>query len=251
MLDEFPALGRLDFFESALAFMAGYGIRAYLIAQSLNQIEKAYGPNNSILDNCHVRIAFATNDERTAKRVSDALGTTTELRSQKNYTGHRLAPWLSHLMVSRQETQRALITPGEVMQLSASDEIIMVSGAPPVLARKLCYFKDANFTKRVLSPAPVEWSGQACDAEWTSIVAAPPFQEPEAKKDIGQPDSVSLKRTREPEYTNDDTREKCVREPSADANIDDEIDPTSDQNLETVRRAVAADRGDPDVLPGF
>ena len=67
MLDEFPALGRLDFFESALAFMAGYGIRAYLIAQSLNQIEKAYGPNNAILDNCHVRIAFATNDERTAK----------------------------------------------------------------------------------------------------------------------------------------------------------------------------------------
>ena len=34
MLDEFPALGRLDFFETALAFMAGYGIRAFLIAQS-------------------------------------------------------------------------------------------------------------------------------------------------------------------------------------------------------------------------
>lgn len=25
MLDEFPALGRLDFFETSLAFMAGYG----------------------------------------------------------------------------------------------------------------------------------------------------------------------------------------------------------------------------------
>ncbi|TGV74456.1 conjugal transfer protein TraG, partial [Mesorhizobium sp. M00.F.Ca.ET.158.01.1.1] len=35
MLDEFPALGRLDFFESALAFMAGYGLKAFLIAQSL------------------------------------------------------------------------------------------------------------------------------------------------------------------------------------------------------------------------
>ena len=80
MLDEFPALGRLEFFESALAFMAGYGLRAFLITQSLNQIEKAYGPNNSILDNCHVRVAFATNDERTAKRISDALGTTTEMR---------------------------------------------------------------------------------------------------------------------------------------------------------------------------
>ena len=36
MLDEFPALGRLDFFEQGLAFMAGYGLRAILIAQSLN-----------------------------------------------------------------------------------------------------------------------------------------------------------------------------------------------------------------------
>jgi type IV secretion system protein VirD4 len=39
MLDEFPALGRLDFFETSLAFLAGYGVRAFLIAQSLNQIE--------------------------------------------------------------------------------------------------------------------------------------------------------------------------------------------------------------------
>ena len=63
MLDEFPALGRLDFFETSLAFLAGYGVRAFLIAQSLNQIEKAYGEHNAILDNCHVRVAFATNDE--------------------------------------------------------------------------------------------------------------------------------------------------------------------------------------------
>lgn len=113
MLDEFPALGRLDFFESALAFMAGYGLKSFLIAQSLNQIEKAYGQNNAILDNCHVRVSFATNDERTAKRVSDAVGTATEMRAMKNYAGHRLSPWLGHLMVSRQETARALLTPGE------------------------------------------------------------------------------------------------------------------------------------------
>ena len=63
--------------------MAGYGLKSFLIAQSLNQIEKAYGPNNAILDNCHVRVAFATNDERTARRVSDALGTATELRAHE------------------------------------------------------------------------------------------------------------------------------------------------------------------------
>lgn len=152
MLDEFPALGRLDFFESALAFMAGYGLRAFLIAQSLNQIEKAYGPNNSILDNCHVRVAFASNDERTAKRISDALGTKTEMRAMRNYAGHRLAPWLSHVMVSRQETARQLLTPGEVMQLPADDELVLVSGLPPIRAKKLKYYEDENFTTRVTEP---------------------------------------------------------------------------------------------------
>ena len=156
MLDEFPALGRLDFFELALAFMAGYGLKSFLIAQSLNQIEKAYGPNNAILDNCHVRVSFATNDERTAKRVSDALGTATELRAMKNYAGHRLSPWLGHLMVSRQETARPLLTPGEVMQLPPTDEIVLVSGLPPIRAKKARYYEDGRLTARILAPPQVE-----------------------------------------------------------------------------------------------
>jgi type IV secretion system protein VirD4 len=152
MLDEFPALGRLDFFESALAFMAGYGLKSFLIAQSLNQIEKAYGPNNAILDNCHVRVAFATNDERTARRISDALGTATELRAMKNYAGSRLSPWLGHLMVSRQETARPLLTPGEVMQLPPSDELVLVSGIPPIRAHKARYYEDVRLKSRILPP---------------------------------------------------------------------------------------------------
>jgi type IV secretion system protein VirD4 len=170
MLDEFPALGRLDFFESALAFMAGYGLKSFLIAQSLNQIEKAYGPNNSILDNCHVRVCFATNDERTARRVSDALGMATELRAMKNYAGHRLSPWLGHLMVSRQETARPLLTPGEVMQLPPDDELVLISGCSPIRAKKARYFEDERFRERVIPPAKLgsiagagdrqnDWSG--------------------------------------------------------------------------------------------
>jgi type IV secretion system protein VirD4 len=162
MLDEFAALGRLDFFESALAYMAAYRLRAYLIAQSLNQIEKAYGANNSILDNCHVRVVFSSNDERTAKRVSDSLGTSTELRAQRNYAGHRLAPWLGHLMVSRQETARPLRTPGEIMQLPPDDEIVMASGMPPIQAKKLRYYEDGNFTRRVF-PAPMLHANRYAD----------------------------------------------------------------------------------------
>lgn len=156
MLDEFPALGRLDFFESALAFMAGYGLKAFLIAQSLNQIERAYGANNSILDNCHVRVAFATNDERTAKRVSESLGTATEQRSMKNYAGHRLSPWLGHLMISRSETSRPLLTQGEILQLPETDEIVMLSGAPPVRAKKARYYADPRLQARIQKPPLLE-----------------------------------------------------------------------------------------------
>ena len=176
MLDEFPALGRLDFFESALAFMAGYSIKGFLIAQSLNQIERAYGQNNSILDNCHVRVSFAANDERTAKRVSDALGTATEMRDSTNYAGHRLSPWLGHLMVSRQETARPLMTPGEIMQLPPTDEIVMVAGTPPIRASKARYFEDRRLQERILTPPDLAALASAANPsasdDWSARIVA-------------------------------------------------------------------------------
>ena len=177
MLDEFPALGRLDFFESALAFMAGYGLKAFLIAQSLNQIEKAYGANNSILDNCHVRVSFATNDERTAKRVSDALGTATEMKAMKNYAGHRLSPWLGHLMVSRSETARPLMTPGEVMQLPPADEIVMVAGTPPIRAKKARYYEDKRLAERILQPPRLATTArQPTSDTWSALAPQKPSE---------------------------------------------------------------------------
>lgn len=174
MLDEFPALGRLDFFESALAFMAGYGLKAFLIAQSLNQIEKAYGQNNAILDNCHVRVSFATNDERTAKRISDALGTSTEMRAMKNYAGHRLSPWLGHLMVSRTETARALLTPGEVMQLPPDDEIVMLAGLAPIRATKARYYSDRRLAGRVAEPPGLtRREGDGINSVWRDVITPP------------------------------------------------------------------------------
>ncbi len=247
MLDEFPALGRLDFFECALAFMAGYGVRAFLIAQSLNQIEKAYGPNNAILDNCHVRVAFATNDERTAKRISEALGTKTEQRSQKNYTGHRLAPWLSHMMVSRQETQRQLLTPGEIMQLPPDREVVMVSGAAPVLADKLRYFEDRNFTTRVLSPAACEPDDSKNTSEWSDFIAEQGFEEGSmatvSDDDAGRELRHQLER--------EDVLSHNIGEPGGHEVEDDPADPAVAQHLDAVRQALALDEVDQDVIPGW
>jgi len=203
MLDEFPALGRLDFFESALAFMAGYGIKSFLIAQSLNQIEKAYGPNNSILDNCHVRVSFATNDERTAKRVSDALGTATEMKAMKNYAGSRLSPWLGHLMVSRSETARPLLTPGEVMQLPATDEIVMVSGVHPIRAKKARYYEDARFEERIVAPpVPVRpKEGRPDDWSTRPLPPRPPAPAAADGEDADDEDPKNADRRKQPELS--------------------------------------------------
>jgi type IV secretion system protein VirD4 len=176
MLDEFPALGRLDFFESALAFLAGYGIRAFLVAQSLNQIDKAYGPNNAILDNCHVRVAFAPNDERTARRLSNALGTATEERHQRNLSGRRFSAWLSHTTISHQETARPLLTPGEILQLPQDESLVFLSGIPPIRARKLHYYSDRNFLERRLAPpalAAGRKAGRGASHDWAGFIRTP------------------------------------------------------------------------------
>ncbi|MFZ5835500.1 MAG: conjugal transfer protein TraG [Pseudomonadota bacterium] len=254
MLDEFPALGRLDFFESALAFMAGYGLKAFLIAQSLNQIEKAYGANNSILDNCHVRVSFATNDERTAKRVSDALGTATEMRAMKNYAGHRLSPWLGHLMVSRSETARPLLTPGEVMQLPPADEIVMIAGVPPIRAKKARYFEDKRFTERVLPP-PVLVTKQAAPrpGSWATIIPQKPSVELLAGIEKAGQDAANSGLRREPELPDHVAIVKETTEPSPHeefAMIDDEPEDTGRQarvfrqQARGIARQVSMDPGD-------
>ena len=252
MLDEFPALGRLDFFESALAFMAGYGLKSFLIAQSLNQIEKAYGQNNSILDNCHVRVSFATNDERTAKRVSDALGTATEMRAMKNYAGSRLSPWLGHLMVSRQETARPLLTPGEVMQLPPDDELILMSGCAPIRAKKARYFDDPEMQARILPP-PVLTNPKSLPADerppvphggdWAGAVVAP------AASDTEDPANAGIRR--EPELPE---HEEIVPEPAKPVQEFEPMDEEPDDEVQrqrimqrtfgTVTRQVSLDPGD-------
>lgn len=261
MLDEFPALGRLDFFESALAFMAGYGIRTYLIAQSLNQIEKAYGPNNAILDNCHVRIAFAANDERTAKRISDSLGTSTELRAQRNYAGHRLAPWLAHVMVSRQETMRPLLTPGEVMQLSPNDAIVMIAGMRSIRASKLRYFEDKNFVPRRLPPPVLDHEEPYPDLpvqhtdNWktsTSSAHFAPGNQSSATLDTAD-ESGGLERHPALEIhqeieTAEQEVEVAIEEEGSDPSDTKQLNELSQ---DPVRRAHAMDLSEEDLLPDF
>ena len=78
LIDEFPALGNLSLFEQALAYIGGYGLKSLLIVQSINQLNKIYGKDNSIIDNCRVQLYFTPNDKDTPKMISDMMVLRTE-----------------------------------------------------------------------------------------------------------------------------------------------------------------------------
>ena len=154
MMDEFPALGRLDFFQSQLSYLAGYGIKAFLVIQDLSQLYAAYGQTESIVSNCHVRVAFAPNKVETAQLLSTMAGLATVRKGRRMYSGNRLAPWLSHVMESEEEMQRPLITPDEVMRLPEDNALVFVAGERPIWAMKARYFEDPRLESRTGLPAP-------------------------------------------------------------------------------------------------
>jgi type IV secretion system protein VirD4 len=147
LLDEFPTLGRLDFFTMNLRQMAGYGIKAHLIVQSFNDIIEQYGINNTILDNCHILTAFAAADTVTCQRISQMTGTVTEYRESYSHAARNLARTVSH-----SEQVRPLLSPGDIRELSVDDQLIFVTGYKPMRTRKVRYYTDAAFMKRVLPP---------------------------------------------------------------------------------------------------
>ena len=193
-----------------------------------------------------MRVSFATNDERTAKRVSDALGTATEMKAMKNYAGHRLSPWLGHLMVSRSETARQLLTPGEIMQLPPSDEIVMVAGTPPIRAKKARYYEDARFKERIMSPPGLARPAEGRPDDWSKlpIPARPDMTENAARTTSGdnEEDSTESERRHQPELNRVNPIEKKApidNEFEIDLPDDTEDDAARNQRLTRVMRGVA------------
>jgi type IV secretion system protein VirD4 len=148
MLDEFPALGKLQFFQESLAFLAGYGIRAMLITQDLSQHQGVYGKQEAITANCHVRIAFAANKPETAELLSQMAGDTTVSHKQISYRGGRLDLVMDHRHITQQEVRRRLLTPDEAMRIDPDHHVVFVAGQQPIYARKLRYFEDRELARR-------------------------------------------------------------------------------------------------------
>ena len=161
MIDEFPSLGRLDVFAESLSLVAGYGIKACLIAQDLSQIHAAYGHDEAITSNCDTRVAFTPNRIETARLLSQMTGETTVRHAHRTVSS-------SGASVSEPEVARPLITPDEAMRLGANEALIFTSGRPAIRATKLRYYADPSF-KRLAQIAPppksdrIEHAPNDCD----------------------------------------------------------------------------------------
>jgi len=152
ILNEFASLGHLEFMESEVAYLAGYGIRVMFVVQSLNQLDRHYGTHNSLVDNSHIRAFYASNDDRAAKRISDFLSTATVTHRQRSLSGSRFALWFTHRSRTTIESARPLLTPGEVMQVDPTKAIVSLGGQRPILADKLRYYADPRFQPSMLPP---------------------------------------------------------------------------------------------------
>ena len=108
MLDEFPSFGRLEIMQESLAFIAGYGIKAYLILQDLTQLQAAYGKGETITSNCHVQIAFPPNKLETAEHLSRLTGITTIAKEQITRSGNPIQ-FFSTRSRTQMEVQRPLL----------------------------------------------------------------------------------------------------------------------------------------------
>ncbi|KAF0182434.1 MAG: type IV secretion system protein VirD4 [Caulobacteraceae bacterium] len=150
VLDEFPMLGRMGFFETMMGAMAGYGIKALLVCQSHNHIARAYGRDNVIVDNCHVVTTFAATDNESAKRISEMAGEVWEVRPQESEQRPRALLGPHKGAITYREERRPLILPGEVRQLPRDEQLIFVSGSKPIRCKKLKFDREPIFAKRML-----------------------------------------------------------------------------------------------------
>ena len=167
MLDEVAEIGALDIIPTALTLGRGYGIKLYVIAQDLSQLESVWGPKSkTLIANCAIRIASAPNDLTTAELLSKMCGAMTVRHNVRNFSGSRLSAVLGQMTISEQDTQRPLLTPDEIMRLPGPRKtdggiitrpgnlLVFVATHPPIYAVQPLYFRDRTFAQRAAVAPP-------------------------------------------------------------------------------------------------
>ena len=159
LIDEFPSLLRMEIVEGSLPKAAAWGIKFFLAAQDRSQMFQAYGPNQSITGNCHIRIVYAPNESATADWISHDIGKTTIVKEDITESGTRGGS-LKNVSRTYHEVGREVMTPDEVMALrkpqkdkdgrivEAGEMVMFIAGERPVKGTQILYFLDPTFAAR-------------------------------------------------------------------------------------------------------
>ena len=153
LMDEFPSLGKMEQFQTGIAYFRGYNVRLFLIVQDTEQLKGTYeeAGMNSFLSNSTYRITFAANNIETANLISQLIGNkTVEQESLNRPKFMDVNPSSRSLHVS--DTQRALLLPQEVILLPRDEQILLLEATPPIKSKKIVYYKHKLFSKRVKDP---------------------------------------------------------------------------------------------------
>lgn len=186
MMDEFPSLGEMPQFQVGIAYFRGYRVKLFLIVQDTQQLKGIYeeAGMNSFLSNSYYRITFAANNVETANLISQLIGN----KTAQQYS-HNKPKFLdmnpAARTVNTSEVQRALLLPQEVITLPRDEQIILIESHPPIKTKKIFYFKDKFFMKRMLARLPVPqqepYDPRKKKAEAQAKAAENPPAPPEAK----------------------------------------------------------------------
>ena len=157
LLDEFATLGRIPVISEAASYLPGYNVRLVLIFQALSQLREVYGPHAAatLLKSLAARIVFAPKDYDEAKEISEELGDST-VRARA-ISRPRFAQWGRRRggqggQVTVSEQRRPLLLPQEVKELGNEQALIFYEGLRPIRCRKLRYFEDRRFKRRLMPP---------------------------------------------------------------------------------------------------
>ena len=158
ILDEFPAIGRVNILAKAVGFIAGYNLRLLPIIQSLSQLESVYGEKDArtFVTNHACQILFAPREQRDAQHYSQMLGTYT---ADAISTGtSRPLGWSNGKQASssstRSEQARPLLLPQEVKELGDQRAIITLMQTKPILCDKARFYAEPVFIDRLKRISP-------------------------------------------------------------------------------------------------
>ncbi|KWO47954.1 type IV secretion system protein VirD4 [Burkholderia sp. MSMB1459WGS] len=156
LLDEMTSIGKIQILARAVAYMAGYDLRLLSIVQSVSQLESVYGRADarSIVTNHAMQILFAPREQADANAYSEMLGTRTTHSRTTSRSGSVFAG-RGGTSESFSEQRRPLMLPQELKELGRDKEIILLENTRPILAHRICYWRDPVFTSRLMSAPTV------------------------------------------------------------------------------------------------